>query len=83
MNKFFAALMTLIILVTVVVVFALGVLSVTGGVGETAWVDLVHDRVLPPLTITPVSAYIVVRGHGLSPGLGGQVVGRVRSWGAR
>ena len=35
MNKFFAALMTLIILVTVVVVFALGVLSVTGGVGES------------------------------------------------
>jgi len=35
MNKFFAALMTLIILVTVVVVFALGVLSITGGVGES------------------------------------------------
>ena len=35
MNNFFAALMTLIILVTVVVVFALGVLSVTGGVGES------------------------------------------------
>lgn len=35
MNKFFAALMTLIILVTVVVVFALGVLSVTGGVSES------------------------------------------------
>ncbi len=35
MNKFFAALMTLIILVTVVVVFALGVLSVTSGVGES------------------------------------------------
>ena len=35
MNKFFAALMTLSIIVTVVVVFALGVLSVTGGVGES------------------------------------------------
>lgn len=35
MNKFFAALMTLIILITVVVVFALGALSVTGGVGAS------------------------------------------------
>ena len=44
MNKFFAALMTLIIIVTVVVVFALGVLSVTGGVGEAVTVE---SEVLP------------------------------------
>ncbi len=52
--------------------------AVTGGVGETARVDLVHDRVLPPRTITPVSAYIVVRCHGISPGSQGWVVGCVR-----